>query len=98
MNELNYNREQLEAVCRAYHVKRLAVFGSTLRGEQRPESDLDLLVEFEPGKSPGLIRFFTLEGTFTDLFNRSVDLSTPGFLHSSFRDEVKQHAQPIYAG
>jgi predicted nucleotidyltransferase len=97
IQDLPVDHVRLESLCREYHIERLAIFGSYLRGEQKPDSDLDLLVEFEPGKAPGLLRFFTLEGAFTDLFNKAVELSTPGFLHSSFREEVKQHAQPIYA-
>ncbi len=98
MSNLNYDKERLEAVCREYNIKRLAVFGSYLRGEQKPASDLDLLVEFEPGKIPGLFRFFSIQRTLGELFQKNVDLSSPGFLHKSFREEVKQHAQPIYAG
>ncbi|HEY3874387.1 MAG TPA: nucleotidyltransferase domain-containing protein, partial [Candidatus Kapabacteria bacterium] len=53
MQKLEVDRTKLEALCREYHVKRLALFGSALRGEDTPGSDLDLLVEFEPGKIPG---------------------------------------------
>ena|ERR1017187_6647803 len=97
IQSLNVDSAKLDKLCRDYNVKQLAVFGSYLRGEQTPASDLDLLIEFQQGKAPGLLRFFTLEGAFTDLFDKSVDLSTLGFLHSSFRDDVKRHAQPIYA-
>ena len=97
MKELAYDSRKLEALCREYHVKRLAIFGSVLRGEDTPASDLDLLVEFQPENIPGLFRFFDLQHEFTQLFGKSVDLNTLGFLNGVFRDEVKNHAQSIYA-
>ena len=96
MRELTYDREQLAALCRAYHIKRLAVFGSVLRDEDTPASDLDLLVEFEGPKTPGL-RFFRLERELSALFGHKVDLNTRGFLSPYFRDEVAATAYPIYA-
>ncbi len=96
MQPLAIDHPKLEEVCRAYHVKSLAMFGSRMSGTDSPESDLDLLVEFEPGKTPGL-RFFQLQRELSDLFHLPVDLNTPGFLSKFFRDEAVRSAKMIYA-
>jgi predicted nucleotidyltransferase len=80
---------------RRNHIRRLAVFGSALRDDFQPDSDLDILVEFEPGARVGL-RFFALERELTELFGRPVDLNTPGFLSPYFREEVIAEAQDLY--
>jgi predicted nucleotidyltransferase len=97
MDQLNYDRERLEALCRNYHVKRLAVFGSVLSGEDTPASDLDLLVEFSPESPIGLFGLMRLQRELGNLFGKNVDLNTAGFLNRSFRDDVVQHAKAIYA-
>ena len=96
MPDLQIDRTKLEALCREYHVKRLALFGSRTRGEERPDSDLDVLVEFEEGGTPGL-KFFRLERELSELLGYRVDLNTPKFLSPYFRDEVMAHVQSIYA-
>jgi len=73
--------------CRRNHIRRLALFGSILRDDFGPDSDIDVLVEFEPGTRVGL-RFFALQRELSALFGRTVDLNTPGFLGRDFRDEV----------
>jgi predicted nucleotidyltransferase len=98
MQSLHYDRSQLEALCRAYHVKQLALYGSVLRGEDTPASDLDLLVEFKPEYGIGFFELATLQRSLGEIFNRTVDLNTPGFLNKAFRGEVLKHAQSIYAG
>jgi predicted nucleotidyltransferase len=95
MLDLQYSREQLEELCRRFHVKKLSVFGSTLRGEARPDSDLDLLVEFEAGKKPGY-QFFALQQYLSELFNKQVDLNTAEFLGRRFRQEIIDHAKSLY--
>lgn len=97
MQELQYSREQLEELCRRYHVRKLSVFGSFLRGDAHTSSDLDLLVEFEPDKTPGY-DYFTFQRELASLFNRVVDLNTAGFLSKRFRQQVINDAQPIYIG
>lgn len=92
---LSFDRPALGDLCRRYGIRRLAVFGSALRGEQRRESDLDILVEFQPGSSIGL-RFITLQAELSDLFGRRVDLVTAGFLSPHFRPRVIQEAVPLY--
>lgn len=91
----NIPREAIEAFCRRHHIRRLALFGSVARGEHRPDSDLDVLVEFMPGHVPGLA-FFTMQAELSKLFGRDVDLNTPQFLSPEFRDDVMQEAEVHY--
>lgn len=81
--------------CRRHHLRRLAFFGSVLRDDFRPDSDVDVLVEFEPGHVPGLA-FFGMQDELSQLLGRKVDLNTPGFLSQYFRDEVLREAQNVY--
>lgn len=84
--------------CRSRHIRRLSLFGSSLRGTQRPDSDVDLLVEFEPGHSPGLIGLAAMELELATFFeDRKVDLRTPNDLSRHFRDEVQRTAELRYA-
>ena len=87
-------RQSLEVFCRRHHVRRLALFGSVLRDDFGPESDVDVLVEFEPGHVPGLA-FFDLQGELSRLLGRPVDLNTLGFLSPLFRDDVLRDAEVI---
>ncbi len=86
---------ELVDFCSRNHIRRLALFGSALRADFSPDSDLDLLVEFEPGTRVGL-RFFAIERELSQLFGRPVDLNTPGFLSPYFRDEVIAEAEDLY--
>jgi uncharacterized protein len=90
------DNEQLAAFCRANGVRRLGLFGSALRGQLRPDSDIDLLVEFEPGHTPGLLRLAAMELELMDLVGRDVDLRTPADLSRYFRDEVASGARVLY--
>lgn len=84
--------------CRRHHMRRLAVFGSVLRNDFRPESDVDVLVEFEPGYVPGLLRLAAMERDLSDLLGgRKVDMRTPADLSRYFRDEVVARAVVQYA-
>jgi predicted nucleotidyltransferase len=82
--------------CRRHHIRKLAVFGSVLHGDSHPDSDLDVLVEFEPGHVPGLA-FFGMEQELSELLGRKVDLNTPQFLSPYFRNEVLAEAEVQYA-
>jgi len=82
--------------CRRHHIRKLSVFGSALRADFRPDSDLDVLVEFEPGHTPGLA-FFGMEEELAELLGRKVDLNTPQFLSPYFRDQVLAEAEVQYA-
>ncbi|WP_053767882.1 nucleotidyltransferase family protein [Thermus aquaticus] len=87
--------QALAEVCRRYGVRRLLLFGSFARGEADEESDLDLLVEFFPGRPPGL-GFVRLQEELTRLFGRRVDLHTLGSLSPYLREEVLKEARPIH--
>ncbi len=88
-------RDRIAEFCRQNQIRRLALFGSVLRDDFTPRSDVDVLVEFEPGTRVGL-RFFTLEEELSKLLGRKVDLNTPGFLSKYFRDEVIAEAEVQY--
>jgi len=81
--------------CRRNHIRRLALFGSVLREDFGPESDVDVLVEFEAGQSPGL-EFFSMQEELSALLGRRVDLNTPGFLSRHFRRAVLAEAEVLY--
>ena len=93
--DLVIDREALATLCRRHGIRRLALFGSVLRGDVRPDSDVDVLVEFEPGQTPGL-RFIAIEDELSRLLGRKVDLNTPGFLSPHFRDRILREAFPLY--
>jgi hypothetical protein len=88
-------REELAAFCRRSHIRRLAFFGSVLRDDFGPDSDIDVLVEFEPGKVPGLA-FFGMQDELSDLLGRKVDLHTPAGLSKYIRDSVLREAEVQY--
>ena len=95
MERLSVDPLRLASICQRHRVRRLALFGSVLRDDFRPDSDLDVLVEFEPGAVPGL-GFFDLEAELTDLFGRRVDLNTQAFLSHFFRESVVAEAEDLY--
>jgi hypothetical protein len=88
-------KDRIAEFCRNNHIRRLALFGSVLRDDFGPDSDVDVLVEFEPGQTPGL-RFFGMEIELSEILGRKVDLNTPGFLSKYFRDEVLSEAEVQY--
>ena len=81
--------------CRRHRIRRLSLFGSVLRDDFTPDSDVDVLVEFEPDERVGL-RFFRIERELSDILGRKADLNTPGFLSPYFRDEVLAEAEVVY--
>jgi hypothetical protein len=87
--------DQLIEFCQRHYIRRLAVFGSALRDDFRPESDIDILVEFEPGHTPGFA-FFGIQDELSDILGRRVDLNTPEFLSEYFRDRVMAEASALY--
>jgi len=88
-------KDKIAEFCRRHHIRRLALFGSVLRDDFGPESDVDVLVEFEPGHVPGLA-FFGMQEELSAILGRQVDLNTPGFLSRHFRDEVLRQAEVEY--
>ena len=92
---LHAKTEEIEIFCRRNHIRKLAFFGSVLRADFRDASDIDVLVEFEPGHVPGFA-FFGLQDELGSLFGRKVDLHTPASLSDYFRDQVLREAEPAY--
>jgi predicted nucleotidyltransferase len=99
MNDLNISipRDRIADFCRQHHIRKLSLFGSVLRGDFRPDSDVDMLVEFEPGYRIGLIRLAGVEIELSQLLGRKVDLRTPAELSRYFRQEVVGSAEVLYA-
>ena len=82
--------------CQRNQVRRLSLFGSVLREDFSPDSDVDILVEFEPGTRIGLIRLSGLEIELGKIVGRKVDLNTPGFLSKYYRDQILTEADVQY--
>jgi len=81
--------------CRRHYIRRLSLFGSILRDDFKSDSDVDLLVEFEPGATPGF-GFVGIQEELSAILGRKVDLNTSGFLSKYFRDEVLREAEVLY--
>ena len=95
---LNVDKDALAALCRRHEIRRLSLFGSALRGTAGPDSDVDLLVEFARGKTPGMLTIASIEIELSELLGgRRVDLRTAGDLSRHFRDEVLRSAVVQYA-
>jgi uncharacterized protein len=94
---IGVDRDRLAEFCRKNRIRRLAFFGSVLRDDFRPDSDVDVLVEFEPGQRVGLIRMGGLQVELSEILGRSVDLRTPADLSRYFRNRVVSEAEVAYA-
>jgi len=88
-------RDRVVEVCHRNHIRRLALFGSVLRDDFTSASDVDMLVEFESGKTPGFA-FFRMQDELSEIIGRRVDLNTPKELSKYFRDEVLAEAEDLY--
>lgn len=93
--KIDVPQDAITDFCRRHAVRKLALFGSVLRDDFRPDSDVDVLVEFEPGHVPGLA-FFTMQDELSELLKREVELHTPAFLSPYFRREVERAADVRY--
>src|ERR1035437_7717207 len=89
-------REAIAAFCVRNHIRKLSLFGSILTPRFRDESDIDMLVEFEPGRGPGLLGIVRMERELSEMIGRKVDLRTAGDLSRFFRVEVVASAVPQY--
>jgi len=87
--------EQIADLCSRWNIRRLALFGSTIRDDHRPDSDVDILVEFEPGHVPGF-DFITIQDELTEVIGRRIDLHTPATLSRHFRADVLDRAKTLY--
>lgn len=97
INGIEFPQDRLADFCRRHGVKRLSVFGSVLREDFGPDSDVDMLVEFEPGRTPGMIGFGGMIIELTEIIGRRVDLRTPFDLSRYFRGEVMSGARVLHA-
>lgn len=96
--KINIPSQKIAEFCKENHIVKLSLFGSFLRDDFRTDSDIDFLVEFEPGKAPGLIKYCRMERELSDIIGyRKVDLRTPQELSKYFRDEVLAQAEVQYA-
>jgi uncharacterized protein len=97
-SRLGIPQEALRRFCEQHHIRRISLFGSVLRGEERPDSDIDLLVEFDPGQTPGYIALAGIESELSELLGgRSVDLRTQADLSRYFREDVIREAELQHA-
>ena len=94
--KINIPRDKIAEFCNRNRVRRLSLFGSALRKDFGPDSDVDILVEFEPCARIGLIRLSGLEIELGDIVGRKVDLNTPGFLSKYYRDQILAEADVQY--
>ena len=93
--KIDIHQERLTEFCKKNHILKLALFGSVLRDDFRPDSDIDVLVEFAHGFVPGLA-FFEMEQELSEILGRKVELHTPQFLSPYFRDHVLKEAEIQY--
>jgi predicted nucleotidyltransferase len=88
-------QNEIAAFCHRHHIRRLALFGSILQEDLQSDSDIDVLVEFDPEHIPGLA-FFAMQDELSQILGRAVDLNTPQFLSPHFRQQVQAEAVMIY--
>jgi hypothetical protein len=89
--------DQIAEFCEKYHVRKMSLFGSVIRDDFRPESDVDVLVEFLPDHIPGLMKLAGMEIELSVMLGgRKVDINTPAMLSKYFRDEVLSEAETLY--
>ena len=94
---ISIQKEKVAEFCKKHHIQRLAIYGSALRSDFRPESDIDVLVDFAPGHTPGFFKLFEMEDELSNLFEgRKVDIRTPQDLSRYFRDRVIEGAEVQY--
>jgi predicted nucleotidyltransferase len=94
---IDTDKGRLAEFCHKHGIRRLALFGSILRADFSHDSDIDVLVEFEPGRTPGFFALSEMQDELSGLFGRSVDLRTPQDLSRYFRDEVLAEAEVQFA-
>lgn len=98
MAKISVPKARIAEFCRRNQIRKLAIFGSALRSDFRPESDVDVLVEFGPGSNVGFFELYDMEQELSEIFaGRKVDLNTPNSLSKYFREEVLADAEVEYA-
>jgi predicted nucleotidyltransferase len=95
--QIEMPKKKIKEFCRKHYIRKLSLFGSALRDDFNPESDLDILVEFDPNHIPGLIKLAGMEIELTEILGRKVDMRTAQDLSRYFREEVCNSAKVQYA-
>ena len=93
---LPIDRDMIAAFCQRHRIRKLSLFGSVLRDDFGPDSDVDVLVEFEPDAVPGLLRLAHMQNELTDMLGREVQLLMPEELNPCFREDVLHNAELQY--
>ena len=93
---IDIQRDNIAEFCRRHHVRHLSPFGSVLRDDFGSQSDIDVLVEFEPGRVPGLLRMAGMQIELSELLGHKADLRTPAELSRHFREDVLREAETQY--
>ncbi|MCP5407630.1 MAG: nucleotidyltransferase domain-containing protein [Chromatiaceae bacterium] len=98
-NQLRVSRAEIGSLAKRFHISKLSLFGSAARGDLRPDSDIDLLVEFEPGKAPSLGGMLEISDAFSALFwGRAIDLATAAILENPYRRRaIERDMEMLYA-
>ena len=95
---IQVDRERVAALCKRHHIRKLSLFGSVLRDDFRPDSDVDVLVDFEPGHVPGFLGLHGIAEELAELMGqRRIDLVTPKALNARLRDQILAAAEVQYA-
>ncbi len=89
--------DRITEFCKKHHIQKLSLFGSVISENFRQDSDVDVLVEFEPGKVVGLLRLAGMELELSEILGRKVDMRTPADLSRYFREEVLSSVEVQYA-
>jgi predicted nucleotidyltransferase len=95
LTSVKFSSSQIAQFCQKHHIRRLAFFGSAVRNDFGPQSDIDVLVEFEPGHMPGF-DFFLIEAELSQLLGRKVDLQTENFISPEIRRSILSEAVTVY--
>jgi len=95
-NRITVPQAELDAFCRVNHIRKLSFFGSVLRDDFGPASDIDVLVEFDPDHVPGYFRLSAMERELSAMLGRKVDLRTPGEISGYYLDRVLASSEVRY--
>src|SRR5574341_976040 len=96
IDQITLPKEAISAFCKKHHIRKLSLFGSILRDDFTPESDIDVLVEFDPDQPVGFFEFCAMQDELSEIMERKIDLHTPGSLSCHFQKKVLALAKVIY--
>lgn len=95
--EIKLSKDKIADFCKRNKITKLSVFGSSLRDDFRPDSDVDILVEFDSEARVGLMTLTRLENELSEIIGRKVDLNTSGFISKHYREKVLAESEVQYA-